>query len=174
MSDRSDRDIFDSLAGDALSLFKTTIVLSGLYLTAFGLVFRGTGMDLIIDILNAGYTQMSIQALIAAMIGSILSYRQARRLSVSNEPPNDGILPDRKLSMNYVSAAGIALVLSILLMILGILEGIAGEAPDMAFPVIASIILFAIWISVPFSILSVIDWLSDRSSVLRQYLYAFL
>ena len=167
-------EAFDSLADDALSIFRISIVLSGLYLTAFGLMTRGISVDFVRSVINTGYALFSIQALLAAMFGSILAYRHTRRLSMRKQLRNQGVLNDKKLAVNYVSATGIAAFGSVVCMLLGIIEAFAGETPSVTFPTIVLLINFILWITIPFVVLSSLDWLASKNKQAKNLIHSFL
>jgi len=165
---------FDSLAEDALSLLRIDIVLAGLYLTGIGLMFQATEQEFVLSVIGASYTQFSLHALFASMAACVLLYRKCKRISFEGEVPQNEIADERIQTLNLVTAAAFASFGSIVCFTLGILEAFAGVAPPISFPFIGLAFFVVLWILGPYSVLSVLDKVSEKNNRARQLIQIFI
>jgi hypothetical protein len=170
----AEQELFENLADDALSLLRTDFVLIGLYLTTFGLFSQIAGQQALLDVLFATYTQWGISALFASMATSVLVYRKSRRITVQQRVRQNEIMSEERQTINIVTASAFASFGSVVCISLGILEAFAGQRPPFSFPLLVIGLSVILWILAPFSLLAIMDKLSEKSKTFRDIVQLFL
>lgn len=123
ISNDADSDIADSIADDALQLFKSGLTLAVIYVTLVSLILRDGGAEAISTILNSSYTTIGVIFWAGSMTTCLVTYWGARQSSSNSEVDSSSIFSAKNIQFNYPTMVLFGLLVSLFSLMFGIVEG---------------------------------------------------
>lgn len=168
--EKVNREVMGELAGDAMSMFRTNLLIIGILISAIAIAGR-EDTNLATQILYSNATFVGFHAWIASMVGSAFGYRRSRRLSVAPTVERPPMIGEEKWTMNIIASSAFASLGAIILFVAGFMDGFVGTLPSLLDSIVVLGLLTIIWVAVPHAFLASIDLLADRYPWLENYLY---
>lgn len=122
--DSVDRELMNSLALDALSVFRIDLFVVTLYASILALVFREGSQTFIMRIAGSLYTNIGFQFLLGSMLAAVLLYVRIRLVATRETYRNRGIVNDEKIMTYSLGATALGSVFSVFFLLVGVLDGL--------------------------------------------------
>ncbi|REA01258.1 hypothetical protein DEQ92_18080 [Haloferax sp. Atlit-6N] len=170
-----ERDALGAIAGDALKVFRAGLFMIVIYISILSLTLRTGGVDYIENIIGSFYTINGIVFWVGSITSSVLTHRMARRVTLQEHYSQLGRIDDKFDVLNFATAGTVGLLISVLSLIFGLLEGwsntvnpsAGGIGIDQPLLIVGFSLLFVLSIYTFFSFL---DMVRDRWGSIRNLL----
>lgn len=168
--DHVDGELFDSLAGDTLTVFKLVMTVLVLYGSILALVAREGSNEFVLRTLGSLYTNLGIQFLLGSSLAVGLLYGWIRMKIAHDDHRNTWIITDEEVATYALTSAVLGVVIAVFLLVAGILDGSGpGGIPITHFPVLLLPIILIVAI---FDLLVLLQLFGRFSTSARDYLSA--
>lgn len=120
-----DRELMESIANDSIKLFSINLVILTIFVTFISFAYSELGVEYISGLVDSPYAIFGIMLWLGSMIGSVITYRFARRAMLREYYKNNGRIPDEQLYLNHVSAVALSSLIGVFSFIIGLLDSLS-------------------------------------------------
>lgn len=151
-----DRELMDLIAEDSIKLFSVNLVILTFFVTLITFSYREGGLEYLSGVIDSTYSITVMMFWLGSLIGSIITYRFARRTRLKKNYSNRGRIPDEQNYLNQVSAVALGSLLAVYCFIIGLIDGLSDGSIGIEQPIfLAGFALF--FVLAIFNVFSVID-----------------
>lgn len=173
--DQGERDAVGAIADDALKVFRAGLFMMVIYISILSLTLRTGGADYIENIINSIYTVTGLVFWAGSVLGSVLTHRMARRITLQQNYSQLGRIDDKFDVLNFSTASIVGLLISVFSLIFGLLEGwgntVNGSSSGASiYQPLGVLALSFAFILVIYSALSVMDIVREKWGPIREIL----
>jgi len=170
-----EREAIGTLGDDALQVFRTGLFMMVIYISILSLTLRQGGVDFIENIINSLYTLNGVLFWVGSVTIGVYAHRTARRVSLQDQYSHQWAIDDRWVVLNLSTSGIVGLLISIISLIFGLLDGWAHTVNPSAGSLgieqpILIVGLAVILASATFSMFSTLDMIRDRWGPIRKIL----
>lgn len=164
---RVDRELFNALATDTLTVFKLIMTVLVLYGSIIALVSREGSNELVVRTLGSAYTNIGVQFLLGTLLAVGLLYGWLRVRITHDEYPDTWQITDEEVATYALTSAVLSTVMGVFLLVAGLLDGANPRGiPLTEFPILFLPIVLPIAI---FDVLAVMQMLKRWGRTGREY-----
>jgi len=168
-------DALDSIASDALTLFRTGMFLMVIYLSVLSLTLREGSTEFITFVLNSSYTAYGFSFWLGSIALCALTYRAARRTALQDEYAELGLIEDKFAVVNYISTCVFGLLFALVSLLFGLFNGwanmVSGSVAGIPITTPIVLILISIFLVLAINVVfATMEWFRKRYGAFRSHI----